>query len=128
MRLTGFKQIIIGFIVFSFSSILIACSNGKIEITEDEDHLGFRFELIDFDSTSQFNLDLTLGDVVQFEITHEKGVINLKLNDSNGSETYMGNNLETRIFTVIVYQTDTYTFTVKGLIATGKVIVRVINH
>lgn len=87
-------------LIFALSACTAA--KGSIVILEDGRGTGFTMDFKGFNSKNKCELSLTEGDVVQVEVEREGGEIALMLSGKKGSEPYMGNALESGIFTIAV--------------------------
>lgn len=124
-----FKKIKI--LVLSVLSLLLifslaACGGkGSIVILEDGHGTGFTMTFKDYDSSDKCELSLEKGDVVKITIERQDGRISyFSMDGKKGSQPYIGNNLESREFTVTVQETDRYVFRIAGKDATGKITVK----
>jgi len=112
-----------------FIAIIIVISNcsaskGSIVILENLDGTGFTMDLKQWSSKNKCELSLKEGDVLQIEVEHEDGEIDLFIIGQKGSEPYTGNNIKSILFTVTVSETDKYEIRITGKKATGKVTVK----
>jgi hypothetical protein len=112
-----------------FIAIIIVFSNcsaskGSIVILENPDGTGFTMDFKQWSSKNKCELSLKEGDVLQIEVEHEDGEIDLMIIGKKGNEPYEGNNLKSTTFTVTVSETDKYDIRITGKKATGKVTVK----
>lgn len=112
-----------------FIAILIAinackAAKGSIVILEETNGTGLTMDLKEWNSQDKRELSLNKGDELRVEVACEAGQIDLTITGKNGSEPYVGNNLESFAFTVAIAETDTYVIRVAGKNATGKVSVK----
>lgn len=112
-----------------FIAIIIVISNcsaskGSIVVLENPNGTGFTANFKEWSSKNKCELSLKEGDVLQVEVEHEDGEIDLMITGKNGSEPYVGNNLKSILFTVTVSETDKYDIWITGKNATGKVTVK----
>lgn len=113
-------------LVIAIILMFSACSatTGSIVILEHPNGTGFVMDFKEWSSRSKYELSLNKGEVLQLDVTHEAGEINLKIRGKNGSEPYTGNELESGVFTVTVSEKDEYMILITGNEATGKIIVK----
>ncbi len=107
-----------------------ACTaaKGSIVILENPNGSGFSMDFKNWTAQNKCQLSLNRGDVLQFEIVREEGEIALAVRGDKGSEPYTGNRVESGVFTVTVSETDEYLIGITGKNATGKVMVKVLEH
>jgi len=107
-----------------------ACTaaKGSIVILENPNGSGFSMDFKNWTAQNKCQLSLYRGDVLQFEIVREEGEIALAVRGDKGSEPYTGNRVESGVFTVTVSETDEYLIGITGKNATGKVMVKVLEH
>ena len=115
-----------------FITILIvinACraTKGSIMILEEANGSGFTMDFREWSSKDKCRLSLKKGDELRIEVIREDGQIGLTITGENGSEPYVGNDLDSFAFNVTVPGTDTYVIRIAGKNATGKVIVKNLN-
>jgi len=107
-----------------------ACTaaKGSIVILENPNGSGFSMDFKNWTAQNKCQLSLNRGDVLQFEIVREEGEIALAVRGDKGSEPYTGNRVESGVFTVTVSETDEYLIGITGKNATGKVMVKALEH
>jgi len=116
-----------------FISALIVISSctapkGSIVILENPNGKGFTMDFTNWSSQDKCKLSLDKGDVLQIEVDHKNGEIDLAITGKNGSEPYTGNDLKSMLFTVTVSETNNYEIRISGKKATGKVTVKNVNN
>lgn len=100
---------------------LSACTaKGSMTLFKAPDETAFTMTFEAWSATQAYEWSQDKGDTLQIEIAREKGAIGLTISGKNGSKPYAGRDLQTGLFTVSVYETDTYVLTFTAEQATGK--------
>ncbi len=108
------------FILFCFFS---SCSGDDIEFDGARTGLANRF-VLDFNvlnKTFTHTMELETGDVLDVEITKEKGEIDIAVTDSEEKVIYKGDNASSNKFSIVISKDDEYLFEVTGRKAAGYV-------
>lgn len=105
---------------------LTACgaTKGSIVIIENMNGSGCEINFSEWTDQNKCELSLNKNDELQVEIVCESGDIALSICGENGQNAYSGNGLETGVFTVTVFEADTYMIGIAGKSATGSIAIQ----
>lgn len=112
--------------ILTFAVILLthtACgvTKGSIIIKENIPVTGCEIEFSEWNAQNKCELSLNKNDELQVEIVCESGSVALDIRSKNGARAYMGNGLNTGIFTVKVPEASEYVIAIKGDNASGSI-------
>lgn len=80
--------------------------------------------LVDFDilnTTVESTMDLIDGDVISTSVMIVKGSVDINVQNENGEVVYRGNDVESNEFSIDIHKSGTYTFSLTGRKAEGRV-------
>lgn len=80
-------------------------------------------DFLAWDAKEIWEYPLDKGDSLRVELSRESGAIGLRVYGKNGSEVYVGNELDSCRFTVTVPETDDYVIELRGSDATGSLLI-----
>ena len=100
-----------------------ALPDKSILILENGHGTGCSFTLTNWSGRDKCELSLLEGDVLSVEIDRDDGEIGLIIQGANGTEPYVGNDLDEGTFTVTIHESGNYIVGVRGKKATGSVTV-----
>lgn len=123
--LLGRRTAGLAFVLLASVALLALCSacaptKGSIVILESPDGRACTMTFREWSASNKCELSLRGGEVLQVEVTRESGEIGLTVSGKKGDEPYIGNRLESGIFTITVHEADEYVIRITGDRATGS--------
>lgn len=104
--------------------LLLLSGCGQEQYEEQKADKSYTISFSRLDTAKSHSLSLDQGELLAVEIVCEGGDIKLQIKGDDGAEAYSGNRLATSSFTVGVPAEGSYTVTVTGERAKGRVKVR----
>lgn len=101
---------------------LVGCAAGSTfngnKVTSEE---GFQMDYSILDKREEAVLELAKGDVIQVEISHETGTVDIVFGQDGAEPIYEGNGLSNSGFTLNITESGIYQISVTGNHARGSV-------